>query len=102
MPQAARHAAPPSSVTPIALRAKAPTFTRPAAAAAAAVVAPAAMAAIARPRTTAAPAKTSPYVGAALAPAEIQTLMRHAGSGCPMGPCKGCPHFEIPTGACKA
>jgi hypothetical protein len=102
LPQAARHAAPPSSVTPIALRAKAPTFTRPAAAAAAAVVAPAAMAAIARPRTTAAPAKTSPYVGAALAPAEIQTLMRHAGSGCPMGPCKGCPHFEIPTGACKA
>jgi len=42
------------------------------------------------------------HVGAALTPVEIQTLMQHAGAGCPMGPCKGCPHYEIPTGACKA
>jgi acetaldehyde dehydrogenase (acetylating) len=52
---------------------------------------------IARPAT-----KANPYVGAALSPSEIQTLMQHAGSGCPLGPCKGCPHYEIPTCACTA
>lgn len=44
----------------------------------------------------------SPYVGGALTPSEIQTLMSHAGSGCPLGPCKGCPHQEVTTGACRA
>jgi hypothetical protein len=47
-------------------------------------------------------ARSGPYVGAAFTPSEIQTLMTHAGSGCPMGPCKGCPHHEVTTGSCKA
>ncbi|MBL8858602.1 MAG: aldehyde dehydrogenase family protein [Planctomycetes bacterium] len=55
------------------------------------------------PRTAAPAAKpSSPYVGGTLSSAEIQTLMSHAGSGCPLGPCKGCPHHEVTTGACKA
>jgi hypothetical protein len=44
----------------------------------------------------------SPYAGGALTPTEINTLMSHAGAGCPMGPCKGCPHNEVTTGACLA
>jgi hypothetical protein len=60
---------------------------------------------IASAQAAAAPAgsgRTGPYVGAAFTPSEIQTLMSHAGSGCPMGPCKGCPHHEVTTGSCKA
>jgi acetaldehyde dehydrogenase (acetylating) len=104
--QVAPKAAPaPASVTPLARGPKAPTFTRAREASSPASGGPGsssgsvASAVLARP---AAPARTSPYVGAALAPSEIQTLMQHAGAGCPMGPCKGCPHFEIPTGACTA
>ena len=41
-------------------------------------------------------------VGAALNAIEIQSIMSQAGSDCPMGPCAGCPHHEITTGACKA
>jgi hypothetical protein len=48
------------------------------------------------------PRANSPYVGGALSPNEIQTLMSHAGSGCPLGPCRGCPHHEVTTGACTA
>jgi acetaldehyde dehydrogenase (acetylating) len=109
-----------ASATPFPLRPKtaakpksAPTFTRPrepdsfdsgsargetfgAGGAAVAAV-------IARPAANASTAqRTSPFVGSALSPSEIQTLMQHAGAGCPLGPCKGCPHFEIPTGACTA
>jgi hypothetical protein len=40
--------------------------------------------------------------GAGLSTAEIQTLLSHAGSGCPLGPCKGCAHHEVTTGSCKA
>jgi hypothetical protein len=28
--------------------------------------------------------------------------MAHAGRGCPLGPCKGCPHSNVNTGACMA
>lgn len=42
------------------------------------------------------------YAGGALSKGEIVSLMSHAGSGCPMGPCKGCPHHEVTTGACNA
>jgi acyl-CoA reductase-like NAD-dependent aldehyde dehydrogenase len=49
-----------------------------------------------------APKPRSPYAGGALTPSEITTLMSHAGAGCPMGPCKGCPHNEVTTGACLA
>jgi len=74
----------------------APHFTHPAGTATAA---PPRMAPRALPRQI---VQSSPYVGGALSPGEIQTLMLHAGQGCPMGPCKGCPHNKIPTGACTA
>ncbi len=46
--------------------------------------------------------KSSTHVGGALSPAEIQTMMSHAGSGCPLGPCQGCPHQDVASGACTA
>jgi len=41
------------------------------------------------------------YPGPALAPDEIEGILAHAGSGCPMGPCHGCPHSDVLTGACQ-
>ena len=41
-------------------------------------------------------------VGGGLTVTEIQSILEHAGSGCPLGPCKGCPHNEVTTGACTA
>jgi acyl-CoA reductase-like NAD-dependent aldehyde dehydrogenase len=63
---------------------------------------PVATAALARPAEATLARAANPYVGAAFSPSEIQTLMSHAGSGCPLGPCKGCPHHEVTTGACLA
>jgi hypothetical protein len=69
--------------------------------------APAAMPA-AQPPAASAPARRSahanagPYVGMALAPHEIESILAHAGSGCPLGPCRGCPHNDVRTGACTA
>ena len=37
-----------------------------------------------------------------LAPEEIEGILAHAGAGCPLGPCQGCPHSDAVTGACKA
>ncbi len=45
---------------------------------------------------------SGPEVGAALSVQEIQSIMSQAGEGCPMGPCRGCPHSEVQTGACLA
>jgi hypothetical protein len=57
-------------------------------------------AAIATPR---APAPSSgANVGARLSTAEIQNIMAHAGAGCPLGPCKGCEHHDVSSGACLA
>ncbi len=76
---------------------KAPRFTAPSAPEAAA------------PRTRVAPAPppaptatAGPYVGMSLTPTEIQGILEHAGRGCPLGPCKGCPHLDVQTNACKA
>ena len=55
-----------------------------------------------RPATAAAPSRPPTHVGGALSPAEIQTMMSHAGSGCPLGPCGGCPHHDVRSGACSA
>ncbi len=44
----------------------------------------------------------APEVGAALSPTEIKSIMSQAGTGCPLGPCTGCPHQEVTTGVCKA
>ncbi len=38
----------------------------------------------------------------ALRPDEIAGIMAHAGAGCPLGPCQGCPHHQPATGACTA
>jgi hypothetical protein len=45
---------------------------------------------------------SGPYVGSAFGAREIQELMTHAGAGCPMGACKGCPHHEVTTSSCMA
>jgi len=72
----------------------------------AAATAPAAPAATAPAPRPAPPAPrrvaAGPYGGSALSPAEIENLLAHAGSGCPLGPCRGCPHHEVETGACTA
>ena len=43
-----------------------------------------------------------PYVGMSLTTDEIKGILAHAGAGCPLGPCKGCPHNDVRTGACTA
>ncbi len=49
------------------------------------------------------PAPTpGPYVGMSLTPQEIQGILAHAGAGCPLGPCRGCPHNDVRSGACMA
>jgi len=92
-------AAPPATTATPRPKALAPTFTAPQGSATAVLArpAPAIVSAVAPPAP-----RSSPYVGTALSPSEIQTLMQHAGNGCPLGPCKGCPHYEITTGACTA
>ena len=79
-----------------------PTFVRPSAA-------PASYAASSYPApgsastaTLARPAPKTVHQGSGLSTTEIQSLLSHAGAGCPLGPCKGCPHHEITTGSCKA
>lgn len=57
------------------------------------------------PRPAAAPKPKpvgSPLTGSVLAPQEIQAILEHAGTGCPLGPCTGCPHQEVNTGSCTA
>lgn len=89
----------------------APTFTRPASAPPAAPPRPAPSSP--RPQAAASPAAASPAVaspaiapigspGSALSGAEIKSILEHAGSGCPLGPCKGCPHQDVRTGSCTA
>ncbi len=79
----------------------APTFVQPGSGAATAVLAkpaPPPVTAATADRPTA-PARPSAF---ALSPAEIQGIMAHAGGGCPLGPCQGCPHHDVQTGACTA
>lgn len=40
--------------------------------------------------------------GAPISSKDIQRILENAGNGCPLGPCKGCPHHDVSTGACKA
>ena len=100
------HSAPKAAPRP------APTFTRPAPPAppsaggvAAAPPRPRALAVPAAP-APAAPAPAAPrsgtQVGASLSHAEIEAILSHAGGGCPLGPCRGCPHQQVTTGACLA
>jgi acyl-CoA reductase-like NAD-dependent aldehyde dehydrogenase len=112
-PRAAAPAAAPRPATPppapsggsaVAPPARAPRFTdaarerapqrpaSPTATAAHAVAPPPAVPATAR----------SPYVGASLSEGEIRAILSHAGSGCPLGPCQGCPHHNVQSLACEA
>jgi hypothetical protein len=61
----------------------------------------------ARPSARSAPAApatapAAPYVGTELSAAEIESIMSHAGAGCPLGPCEGCPHLNVANGTCTA
>ncbi len=47
-------------------------------------------------------ADAGPYVGMSLTTDEIKGILSHAGAGCPLGPCQGCPHNDVRTGACTA
>lgn len=103
MPARSSDAAPSATAKPAA----APTFSAQKVMAAA--KSPAGQAqptgAVAPPRkatVAAGPAPSAHFAGASLSPAEIQSMMSHAGAGCPMGPCKGCPHHNVATGACHA
>ena len=48
------------------------------------------------------PAPARPSATAPLSTMDIQHILTQAGSGCPLGPCQGCPHQEVTTGACTA
>jgi acyl-CoA reductase-like NAD-dependent aldehyde dehydrogenase len=40
--------------------------------------------------------------GITLSSHDIEAMMKNAGSGCPMGPCGGCPHHDATTHSCNA
>jgi acetaldehyde dehydrogenase (acetylating) len=91
----------------VAARPSAPRFTATALAAAQAVARPEvaprnAMNAATSTATLVARRPAPHQVGAMLSPNEIQTILTHAGSGCPLGPCQGCPHNNVQSGACEA
>ena len=48
------------------------------------------------------PPKGGHAAGSSLSTAEILGMMSQAGSGCPLGPCKGCAHHDATSGSCKA
>ena len=87
-----------SKVQPAAKSQPIPSFARP--------TGPASGAPVASPRPAAAAlrpaAKTTHSKREAISAHEIQAIMENAGQGCPLGPCNGCPHHEVTTGACKA
>ncbi len=86
---------PPSFATPFTSPGSSSATMRPASSGGATAVAE-------MPRSALSAARPMAPIGAGLSTIEIQTLLTHAGSGCPLGPCKGCPHHEVTTGACKA
>jgi acyl-CoA reductase-like NAD-dependent aldehyde dehydrogenase len=40
--------------------------------------------------------------GSSLSTSEILGMMGQAGTGCPLGPCKGCAHHDATSGSCRA
>ncbi len=109
--QAAPHAPPASR--PAAVEAPSPVRPAPSAAARAPRFTGGAATALAPPPRPALPAfgpsarsavlpRPSIHVGATLSETEIQGILAHAGSGCPLGPCRGCPHHNVATLACEA
>ena len=98
---------PPRSKVQAALKARppAPTFVAPAAPAASTAPLRPAAPPPARPAGSGSPGNPggrAVHVGGALSAGEIQSILQHAGQGCPMGPCRGCPHNDVRTGACTA
>jgi len=100
-------------VRPALKASPAPKFTRPAAVTSAVLPLPAnpkpaasrgkpGNPAVARAANEPATLHATHEVGASLSVGEIQTIMSHAGAGCPLGPCRGCPHNDVRTGACTA
>ncbi|MCH2107179.1 MAG: hypothetical protein MK291_11120, partial [Planctomycetes bacterium] len=87
--------------TPRAPRASLPSFTRPTEGGSTAAVLERPQVAV-RATGGSPQSAQAPEVGAALSSTEIQSIMSQAGAGCPLGPCTGCPHHEVTTGACKA
>lgn len=55
-----------------------------------------------RPPVASAAPRSSLQQGVGLTEHEIREILEHAGSGCPLGPCKGCPHHNVANGACEA
>ncbi|MEZ6015326.1 MAG: aldehyde dehydrogenase family protein [Planctomycetota bacterium] len=49
-----------------------------------------------------APRQNAPEHGMSLTEGEIRSMMKHAGAGCPLGPCKGCAHHDATTSSCCA
>jgi acetaldehyde dehydrogenase (acetylating) len=55
------------------------------------------------PRVSAAGASAArSYTGHALSTDEIEGILAQAGASCPLGPCQGCPHHDVRSGACGA
>lgn len=78
----------------------APTFTKPGAGTATRRTSPPAPQPAQATRTP--QPHPAPAQGAGLSPSEIESILAHAGAGCPMGPCKGCAHLNVSTGGCDA
>lgn len=83
-----------------------PTFVMPTSSATATLARPSTSILPATSATTSSPSsspsRSGIRQGSGLSTSEIQSLLSHAGAGCPLGPCKGCAHHEITTGSCKA
>ncbi len=52
--------------------------------------------------STSARRSAGPFVGSSLTLDEIQSILAHAGQGCPLGPCRVCSHLDTESSACLA
>ncbi len=55
-----------------------------------------------RPALTRTGKSAGPFVGSSLTLDEIQSILAHAGQGCPLGPCRACSHLDAESSACLA
>jgi hypothetical protein len=94
-PSAPRFTEPRASDAPVAVLRTAPLAPPP-------IQATQATRASATSSPTARVASSGPYAGTSLSPQEILGILAHAGSGCPLGPCLGCRHHDVLSGACTA
>jgi acetaldehyde dehydrogenase (acetylating) len=93
-------AAPAATREPVVQPHSAPTFTRPAPSSR---PRPAVVQSVPITPTLRPAAQVQGHeLGAGLSPTEIEGILEHAGAGCPLGPCQGCPHLDVKTHACTA